>query len=213
MDSSPKEPIGQRDNFCLYCIYAVRCQIYIYTLHICSQMSDVTHWSLLLNEDMVSQFFIHHLMLLFKGIKRSNRCWLWVHLWCEAALLPCTFWFLFSRGVHWCAVGALNTAIHYLNRHCAECKTLLVLTSEMKFSCCDHSLFWQKCQQREGVLGERVEPTEAVWDCLISLFNVISFTLFLAFWDSIWVNWSRTFSWALSASAIISIILVNSLSL
>lgn len=119
---------------------------------------------------MVSQFFIHHLMLLFKGIKWSNRCWLWVHLWCKAALLPCTFWFLFSRGEHWCAVGALNAAIHYLNRHCAECKTLLVLTREIKFSCCDRSLFWQKMSAERRCLGGK---SGAHGSCLGLLYLIV----------------------------------------
>ena len=55
--------------------------------------------------------------------KVKQRCWIWVCLWCKAAQLLCTFWFLLSRGVHWSAAGVLNTVIHYLNRHCAECKT------------------------------------------------------------------------------------------
>lgn len=145
-------------------------------------------------------------------IKWSNWSWIWVHLWCKAALLFCAFWFSSSRGVHWCAAEALNTVIHYLNRHCAECKTLPVLTGEMRFSCCDHSLFWQKCQQREGVLGKSVDP----WKLFGVPYLIVQchlLTLFLAFWDSDWANWSRTFSWALSASDIISIMLLNSLSL
>lgn len=67
----------------------------------------VTHCSLLLDEDVVSQFIKCCLIFSFKGLTWSNS-WIWGHLWYRAAPLLCTFCFLFSRGVHCYAVGVLE---------------------------------------------------------------------------------------------------------
>lgn len=67
----------------------------------------VTHCSLLLNENIVSQFFKCCLIFSFKGITWSNS-WIWGHLCYRAVPLLYTFWALLSRDVHCCATGVLK---------------------------------------------------------------------------------------------------------
>lgn len=70
----------------------------------------VTHCSLLLDEDMVSQFFKCCLIFWFRGITWGNSL-IRGHLWYRAAPLLYAFWFLLSRGVHYCVVRVLKKII------------------------------------------------------------------------------------------------------